>query len=301
MNIDEVSKALSEKIDDVRIGENMALHTSFKTGGCADIMAVPKDLSEIRHTVQTVFGFGCPLFVMGRGTNLIVTGKGYRGVILKLADAFSGVQIEGDGVTVKSGTPLAVLVRETMAASLGGIEFLGGIPGTVGGAVFMNAGAYGGEIGEFIEEVYLTSKNGDVTLRKEEMRFGYRESILGAMPLIVTGAKLKLARCGAAESQKKLTEFSERRREKQPLEFPSAGSTFKRPAGHFAGALIEQAGLKGLSVGGAAVSEKHAGFIINKGGATPEDILALIDTVRRRVMAHSGVMLEPEVKVIGER
>ncbi|MGI5849790.1 MAG: UDP-N-acetylmuramate dehydrogenase [Christensenellales bacterium] len=301
MNINEISKKLSEKIDDVRIKENMASHTSFKVGGCADVMAIPKSQSEIKHAVVTTAALRCPIFVMGRGTNLIVTSKGFRGVILKLADHYSGVEFDGEYATVKSGTPLGIFVRDAINRSLGGVEFLGGIPGTVGGAVYMNAGAYGGEIGDLVEQVYLVSRAGDLTLSRDEMGFGYRRSILNTMPLVITGLRLRLKKCHAEQCRQKLAELSEQRRQKQPLEYPSAGSTFKRPQGYYAGALIEQAGLKGLRIGGAEVSEKHAGFIVNKGGATPEDILALIEEVRLRVMENSGVMLEPEVKVIGEK
>jgi len=301
MNLDEVFGALSDKIKDVRRDESMAAHTSFKAGGCADIMAFPVSDEEVQHVLKTARRLEVPLFVMGRGTNLLVTSKGIRGIVMKLADNFSGVEFDGACVTAKSGTPLAVLVREAMARALGGAEFLGGIPGSLGGAVCMNAGAYGGEIGDFVEEVYMATQNGAVTLNRSEMNFGYRHSILCDKPLIVTGARLRLVPCCREETQEKLCALSEKRRAKQPLEYPSAGSTFKRPEGGFAGTMIEQAGLKGLCVGGAAVSEKHAGFVINTGGATPEDIMALIETVQQRVFAHCGVMLEPEVKIVGER
>ncbi|MDD5016956.1 MAG: UDP-N-acetylmuramate dehydrogenase [Eubacteriales bacterium] len=301
MNINAVSKALSEAIEDVRVRESMADHTSFKVGGDADVMVVPKSNKEIMHAVIIADSFGAPLSVMGKGTNLLVTSKGIRGVVLKLADNFSGMVFDGDCVSVKSGTPLAALVREAASHSLGGIEFLGGIPGTLGGAVTMNAGAYGGEIGGFVQEVYLVSKDGAAMLGHDEMGFGYRKSVLSEKPLIVTGAVLRLKKCDAEKSKKRLSELNGKRREKQPLEYPSAGSTFKRPEGHYAGALIEQAGLKGFGIGGAQVSEKHAGFIVNRGGATPEDIIALIVEVQRRVLQNSSVMLEPEVKIIGER
>lgn len=300
MDIVGIAKALSEKIEDIRINESMAAHTSFKAGGPADILVLPRSVEEIKHVLTTADGFKCPLFVMGRGTNLLVTSKGIRGIVMKMAENFSGVEFHGEHVKAKSGTLLSAIVKEAIAHSLGGAEFLGGIPGALGGAVFMNAGAYGGEIGCFIEEVYVISGHKEKTLRNEDMAFRYRKSILCEKPCIVTGAKLKLQRCPAEESRQKLLALNEQRREKQPLEFPSAGSTFRRPAGCYAGTLIEQAGLKGLCVGGAQVSRKHAGFIINTGGATPEDILALIEEVRLRVLAHSGVSLEPEVKIVGE-
>lgn len=300
MDIGDVAKVLSEKIEHIRINECMAAHTSFKVGGPADVLVMPRSVEEIKHVLLTADGLKCPLFVMGRGTNLLVTGKGIRGIVMKIADNFSGAEFRGECVKAKSGTLLSVIVREAMAHSLGGAEFLGGIPGALGGAVCMNAGAYGGEIGCFIEEVYVVSGSKEKTLRSEDMGFGYRKSVLSEKPYIVTGAKLKLQKCLPEVSRQKLLELNERRREKQPLEFPSAGSTFKRPEGCYAGTLIEQAGLKGLCVGGAQVSRKHAGFIINTGGATPEDILALIKEVGQRVYAHSGVILEPEVKIVGE-
>lgn len=300
MEIGRIAKALSERIKDVRLGESMAMHTSFKAGGPADIMVLPNSADEIKHALAVSGEYGCPLFVMGRGTNLLVTSKGIRGVVLKLADNFAGAEFEGEYVTAKSGMPLASLVREAIDHGLGGAEFLGGIPGTLGGAVYMNAGAYEGETGDLVEEVYLVSGDEEIVVKKCDMGFGYRCSMLGKTPYIVTGVKLKLKPCNMEESLKKLAEFNRRRREKQPLEYPSAGSTFKRPKGCYAGALIEQAGLKGLTIGGAQVSEKHAGFIINTGGAAPEDILALIEKVRKEVYDYCGVALEPEVKVVGE-
>ncbi len=300
METGRIAEALSERIKDVRQGESMALHTSFKAGGPADIMALPKSTDDIKHALAITAAYDCPLFVMGRGTNLLVTSKGYRGVVLKLADNFAGAAFAGEYVTAKSGTPLAALVREAIDHGLGGAEFLGGIPGTLGGAVYMNAGAYEGETCDLVEEVYLVSESEELTVKKSGMGFGYRSSMLNKTPFIVTGVRLKLKPCSTEESLKKLAEFNKRRREKQPLEYPSAGSTFKRPKGCYAGALIEQAGLKGLMIGGAQVSEKHAGFIINTGGAAPEDILALIEKVRREVYEYSGVVLEPEVKVVGE-
>ncbi len=301
MNLGDIAKALAEKIEDVRINESMAGHTSFKVGGDADIMVLPEDVGGIKHAISIAEDSGCPLFVMGRGTNLLVTGKGIRGVVMKIADNYSGAEFDGEYAIVKSGMPNSVFVREAMKKSLGGAEFLGGIPGTIGGAACMNAGAYGGEICEFIEEVYLLSGLKEITFGREDMGFGYRKSIVGRSGMIVTGARLKLKKISAEESKKKLAELNAKRREKQPLEYPSAGSTFKRPPGYYAGTLIEQAGLKGLAIGGAQVSEKHAGFIINKGGATPDDIIGLIEEVQESVEQHSGVRLETEVRIVGER
>ncbi len=297
----EAFDILSDSIEDVRRDEPMTAHTSFKVGGPADVMALPKTVEEVRLVLKTAKYLGSPLLVMGRGTNLLVTSKGLRGIVMKLADNFSGLTIDGSCVMAKSGTQLSVLVRQAAAHCLGGAEFLGGIPGTIGGAVFMNAGAYGGEIGDFVEEVFLTSAAGDLVLRQNEMDFGYRHSVLAAVPLVVTGVRLKLFSCDEQESLAKLEELNARRRDKQPLEYPSAGSTFRRPEGYYAGTLIEQTGLKGLRIGGAEVSEKHAGFVINRGGASPEELISLIEEVQARVFQASGVWLEPEVKIAGEK
>lgn len=301
MNLDKAYKKLAGRIADVRRDERMAAHTSFKVGGLADIMVLPSTDSEIRHAVKTAHKLKMPLFIMGRGTNLLVTSKGLRGIVLKLAENYSGIEIDGENVYAKSGTSLVSLVRECIAQGLGGAEFLGGIPGTVGGAVCMNAGAYGGEIKDFVKQVTFCTPSGNISLSNDKMDFGYRHSILENKPMAVTRVHLKLFRCNAEQSKKKLAVLNEKRREKQPLEYPSAGSTFKRPKGCFAGTIIEQAGLKGLKIGGAEVSTKHAGFIINTGGATPEDILELIELVQAKVKDTTGILLEPEVKIIGER
>lgn len=293
-----VIEELKNKIEDVRINEPMSRHTSFKLGGTADVMVLPKTHEEILSVLKIVDSKD--LFVMGRGTNLLVTSKGIRGVVMKIADNFSGVEIEGTHAVVKSGTQLSALVRQTCGEALGGIEFLGGIPGTLGGAVAMNAGAYGGEIGDFVEEVTLASKSGIIVLRAQEMNFSYRHSIISDLPVVVVSAKMCLTCCDPDESRCRQRELNARRREKQPLEYPSAGSTFKRPSGYYAGALIQEAGLKGFRVGGAQVSEKHAGFVINTGDATPEDVISLIEEVQRIVKEKSGVSLETEVKVVGE-
>jgi UDP-N-acetylmuramate dehydrogenase len=264
-------------------------------------MVLPRTKEELLRGYRVLVSLGCPVFIMGRGTDLLVRSGGMRGVVLKLGDNFSGVTVVDDCVTALAGTPLSVLVQEAAAHGLGGAPFLAGIPGTLGGALAMNAGAYGGEIGDFVEEVFLTSAAGDLVLLQNEMDFGYRHSILAAVPLVVTGVRLKLIPCREEESISKLKELNARRRDKQPLEYPSAGSTFRRPEGGYAGTLIEQTGLKGLRIGGAEVSEKHAGFVINRGGATPEELIALIEEVQARVFQASGIWLEPEVKIAGEK
>lgn len=290
---------LKRKIKDVRIGEKMKAHTSFKLGGPADVMVLPKTSDEIRSVVRILDAQD--MFVMGKGTNLLVTQKGIRGVVMKIADNYAGVEFDGNYAVVKSGTSLASFVKAAARQKLGGAEFLGGIPGTMGGAITMNAGAYGGQICDFVVEVTLATKAGIFVFSREEMEFSYRHSIVCDTPMTVVSAKLCLERCDMKESKCKLSELNARRKDKQPLEFASAGSTFKRPEGYYAGALIEQAGCKGLRIGGAQVSKKHAGFIINTGRASADDVLALIKDVQQKVKEHSGVLLETEVKVVGER
>lgn len=300
MDSNAIKHALSEYITDVRLSEPMSRHTSFKVGGPADVMALPETKQELMRALVTLKQMDCPAFIMGRGTNLLVRSKGIRGAVIKLADNFSDISIKGEYVSAQSGASLSAIVRAAMERGLGDASFLGGIPGTLGGAVAMNAGAYGGEIGPLVEEVYIVSPNGEVALSREEMHFGYRRSLISEYPLVIAGAKLKFGRVPAEQTQALLADFAQRRRSKQPLEYASAGSTFKRPEGNFAGTLIEQAGLKGILVGGAQVSEKHAGFVINAGSATPDDILELIALIQKRVYEFSGVTLEPEVKIVGE-
>ena len=294
-----ILQELKKNIEDVRLGELMSEHTSFKIGGPADVMVLPKSSDEILSAVR-ILGAG-NIFVMGKGTNLLVTAKGIRGVVMKIGDNYSGIEFDEDCATVKSGTTLKSFVRDATKRGLGGAEFLGGIPGSMGGAIAMNAGAYGGEICEFVQEVTLATRAGILVLKCDEMGFSYRRSILRDLPMVVVSAKLKLLRCDVEESKCKLSELNARRRDKQPLEFASAGSTFKRPDGYYAGALIEQAGCKGHCIGDAQVSEKHAGFIINKGSASADDVIELIEDVQQKVKAQSGVVLETEVKVVGER
>ncbi len=294
-----ILQELKNRIEDVRFDEMMSAHTSFKVGGPADVMVLPKTQEEIESAVQILGADN--IFVMGKGTNLLVTQKGIRGVVMKIAENFSGVEFEEDCATVKSGTTLSSFVNEAIRMSLGGAEFLGGIPGTMGGAIVMNAGAYGGEICEFVQEVTLATRAGIIVLGCDEMGFSYRHSILSELPMVVVSAKLKLLRSDQEQSKRILNELNAKRRDKQPLEYASAGSTFKRPQGHYAGALIEQAGLKGHCIGDAQVSDKHAGFIINKGSACSDDVIALVEDVKAKVKAQSGVLLETEVKVVGER
>lgn len=238
---------------------------------------------------------------MGNGSNLLVSDKGYRGVVIQLWKNFSDIETEDNTITVKAGALLSKVAAEALEESLTGMEFASGIPGTMGGAVMMNAGAYGGEMKDIIREVTVLTREGELlTLSKEEMNFGYRTSVVKEKGYVVISAELQLRKGDREEIRKVMDELKERRVTKQPLDMPSAGSTFKRPEGYFAGKLIMDAGLRGFSVGGAQISEKHCGFVVNKGDATAADVLGLIGEVQKRVQEKFGVALEPEVKFLGE-
>lgn len=279
----------------------MSKHTTFRVGGAADYMILPESTSELITAVQNLKKNNIPYYIIGKGSNLLVLDKGIRGAIIKLSDNFSKISFSDNIVTAASGTLLGELVRDSHKNGLCGMETLGGIPGTVGGAVVMNAGAYGGQIADFILSINAIDDSSNIiTLDKGSLKLGYRTSSILSRGLIVLDASFTLEFGDINAAKERLRDYNNKRREKQPIDFPSAGSTFKRPQGHFAGKLIEDAGLKGFSIGGAQVSEKHAGFIINKGEATACDIINLIDYVRKTVSDKFGVDLEPEVKIIGE-
>ena len=281
-------------------GESMAKHTSFRVGGPADVLFLPGSSDEVAAALRICREEGAPVYVIGAGTNLIVADEGVRGVVIALGDGFSAVTRDGTHILAEAGAKLSRVSQEALAGGLTGLEFAAGIPGSVGGGAAMNAGAYGGEISHCLEWVDILLEDGSVErLGNADMGFDYRTSLPLREGGIVLRARFALEPGDAAEIGAAMREYNRRRREKQPLEYPSAGSTFKRPKGLFAGALIEEAGCKGLTVGGAQVSEKHAGFIINRGGATAADILALIAEVRRRVYERSGVLLEREVRLLG--
>lgn len=283
------------------LNEPMCNHTTFRTGGPADTVYLPKSTEEVRLVIEDARRQGVPWAVMGRGSNLLVSDKGFRGIIVKLADDFADIRIEGNTVAADAGASLRDVAQKSIEAGLAGLEFAGGIPGALGGGVSMNAGAYGGELKDYIESVRVLTPDGKVKdLSNAEMRFSYRASAVQEDGLVVLGAVFRLPYGDREESFKKLSELNRRRRECQPLQYPSAGSTFKRPPGYFAGALIEGCGLKGCTIGGAMVSEKHAGFIINTGGAASSDIYALIRRVQDEVLHKTGVALQTEVKMIGD-
>ena len=282
--------------------EPMRLHTSFRVGGPADVLFAPADEEELSSALELARRGGCPCTVIGNGSNLLVKDGGIRGLVIRLGENFAETRFEENEVFVCPGQSLARLAQMAMEKSLAGLEFASGIPGSVGGAMAMNAGAYQGEMKQVAVGARLMDpKSGEVrSCTAEELALGYRDSRMLHTGEIVTLAHLRLQPGDKKEILARMEDLNARRREKQPLNYPSAGSTFKRPEGHFAGALIEQAGLKGTRVGGAQVSEKHAGFISNAGGAAAKDILDLIGLVQDRVFDASGVMLQTEVRVLGE-
>ncbi len=287
--------------DNVRLHEPMKKHTTFRIGGPADYYLCPHSTEELQKILQICRENKLEFFILGNGSNLLVSDKGYRGVVIQLWKNFSDIETEDNTITVKAGTLLSKVAAEALEESLTGMEFASGIPGTMGGAVMMNAGAYGGEMKNIIREVTVLTREGELlTLSKEEMNFGYRTSVVKEKGYVVISAVLQLRKGDREEIRKVMDELKERRVTKQPLDMPSAGSTFKRPEGYFAGKLIMDAGLRGFSVGGAQISEKHCGFVVNKGDATAADVLGLIGEVQKRVQEKFGVALEPEVKFLGE-
>lgn len=287
--------------DNVKLYEPMKKHTTFRIGGPADYYLCPHSTEELQKILQICTENKIDFFILGNGSNLLVSDKGYRGAVIQLWKNFSDIMVKGTVITVKAGALLSKVAAEALEASLTGMEFASGIPGTIGGAVMMNAGAYGGEMKDIIQEVTVLTKKGEIlTLSKEEMEFGYRTSVVKEKGYVVISVALQLKKGDKEEIRKVMDDLKERRVTKQPLDMPSAGSTFKRPEGYFAGKLIMDAGLRGFSVGGAQISEKHCGFIVNKGNATAADVLGLIEEVQKRVQEQFGVALHPEVRFLGE-
>lgn len=287
--------------DRVLVNEPMAGHTTFRIGGPADYFIEAADAEEIRWAIAVCREEGLPWFVLGRGSNLLVGDRGFRGVVLSVYREFQGIETEQETVRVKAGTLLTTLTGKLLEESLTGMEFASGIPGTVGGAVMMNAGAYGGEMKDIVREVTVLTPEGEILcLSAAEMKFGYRTSVVKEKEYIVLSAVLELKKGDPEEIRRKMQELKAKRVEKQPLEYPSAGSTFKRPEGYFAGKLIMDAGLAGARVGGAQVSEKHCGFVVNTNNATAADVRELMSRVQKTVEEKYGVRLEPEVRFLGE-
>ena len=285
---------------ELREYEPMSRHTSFRVGGPVRLMALPKTAEQAAAAVRTAAGMGVTPFYMGNGSNLLVDDGGWDGFLVKSFDGLGVLEGTGETLTAGSGVLLSRLASFALDRGLTGLEFAHGIPGSLGGGVTMNAGAYGGELCLVIASVTCLTPAGVLeSVPAADCAFGYRRSAFSGGERLILGAELRLRTGDRAEIRAQMDELARRRKEKQPLEYPSAGSTFKRPEGRFAAALIEQCGLKGYAVGGAQVSEKHAGFLINRGGATAGDLLRLIDHVRETVLRETGVALELEVKTLG--
>ena len=296
---DSLNRFLPE--DKIKTEEIMSRHTTFRVGGPADCLVTPSNEDELGGIIRYLNKVEIPYFVVGNGSNLLVSDKGYKGIIIKIGDEMGQVTVEGNRIHAGGGASLARVARAALDAGLTGLEFAAGIPGTVGGALIMNAGAYDGEMKMVVEDVTVIDAEGNaLALDNETMEFGYRTSALKNSKFVATGCTFLLEKGDPEAIKAKMDDFAQRRRDKQPLEFPSAGSTFKRPEGHFAGKLIQDAGLAGFTVGGAQVSEKHCGFVINKGDATAKDIKILIEFVQDKVKDTFGVDLEPEVIMLGE-
>jgi UDP-N-acetylmuramate dehydrogenase len=301
-----ISKAVIESIqrfvpsENIHLQEPMSRHTTFRVGGEADCLVELENEEQLRKVQHYLYLVEIPFVVLGNGSNVLISDEGYRGVVLQIGKKMNKVTVEGNRVKAQAGALMSQVAAAALANGLTGLEFASGIPGTVGGGVVMNAGAYGGEMKQVVETVTVVNKDSEImVLDNEAMEFGYRHSTIKNQPFVVTEVTFVLQTGDKTQIKALMDDLAARRRDKQPLEFPSAGSTFKRPEGHFAGALIMNAGLRGFTIGGAQVSEKHCGFVINKGGATAEDVRQVVREVRRIVKEQFDVELEPEVIFLG--
>jgi UDP-N-acetylmuramate dehydrogenase len=284
----------------VRTNEPMKNHTTFKIGGSAQVFVTPETASQIQDIVNLGREETVPVHIIGNGSNLLVSDEGVEGIVVAVFGKLAGYDICDTTINAQAGMSLIALSNIAADEGLSGLEFASGIPGSLGGAIYMNAGAYDGQMADVVANItVIDSDNNIEVLSAEDLDFGYRSSIIAKKNMIVLSARLQLKRANQIAIKSRMNEFSELRKMKQPLEYPSAGSTFKRPEGYFAGKLISDAGLKGYTIGGAQVSEKHAGFIINTGNATAKDVVALCDYVTAQVFEKSGVKLELEVKKLG--
>lgn len=280
--------------------EPMSKHTSFRIGGPADLFVQPANEEELWNALHLARQEKVPFFIVGNGSNLLVSDEGFRGMILHTGGMLKDISVEGDVIYAQAGALLSTVAKTALEHGLAGMEFAAGIPGTLGGAVCMNAGAYGGEMKDILLDAEVLTQEGErLVLPVEELNLSYRHSVIFEKNYVVLAAHIRLSRGDTAEIKNRMNELAGARRDKQPLEYPSAGSTFKRPEGYFAGKLIQDAGLKGYTVGGAQVSEKHSGFVINRGGATAEEVRFLIRQVQQKVRSQFGVELEPEVRMLG--
>ena len=287
--------------DDIKTNEPMNKHTSFRVGGPARVFLTIHSEEILSKTLAFIKNRSFPYFVLGNGSNLLVSDSGYEGVIIYLGEEFAGIEVNGTGIRSGSAAFLGRVARKALEEELTGLEFAAGIPGSLGGGVVMNAGAYGGELSQVVTKVRVMDTDGRILiLEKEDLLLGYRTSVFKQKPYIILEVFMELQKGIKVEIQGKMDEYTKARIEKQPLEYPSAGSTFKRPEGHFAGKLIMDAGLRGYQVGGAQVSEKHCGFVINKGNATATDIRTLMRDVTKKVKEQFGIDLEAEVILLGE-
>ena len=281
--------------------EPMSRHTTFRIGGPADVFVTPKDEKQTAEVLAAVRRSGLPFFILGNGSNLLVSDSGFRGVVIRIYRNMSDIDVSGEEIRAGAGALLSAIAAAARNADLTGFEFASGIPGTLGGAVVMNAGAYGGVMKDVLVSAKVLTPQGEIkTLGLPELKLGYRTSIIKEEDLVVLAAVMRFEKGDPAAIRDKMQDLQQRRVSKQPLEFPSAGSTFKRPEGYFAGKLIQDAGLRGFTVGGAKVSDKHCGFVINADHATADDVMRLIHQVSDRVFENSGVRLEPEVRFLGD-
>ncbi len=293
-----VVKALENFLpaENIYLNEPMSQHTTFRIGGEADCFLQIENVEQLKKVQRYLQQLEIPYFVLGNGSNLLVGDEGFAGVILEIADKMNEVKVRGNLIVAQAGAPMSKIARIAYENGLTGFEFAAGIPGTIGGGVVMNAGAYGGELKQVVTLVRVVDKEGDLLdLDNATMEFGYRTSAIKHQPFTVAEVHIQLQEGEPEQIKAQMDELARKRREKQPLEYPSAGSTFKRPEGYFAGELIMNAGLRGYQVGGAQVSEKHCGFVINTGGATAADVKQLIAHVQETVKERYGVELEPEV------
>ena len=287
--------------DNIVSDEPMRKHTTFRIGGNADIFVRPESKEQIAEILRLCRKQDVPYFILGNGSNLLVGDRGFRGVVINIMDNMNDIKVDGGIIKAQAGAMLIKVSRTARDNSLTGLEFASGIPGTIGGAIYMNAGAYGGEMKDVVTQVTAMDAEGEIyTFGTDELEFSYRHSVIQQRDLIVLDVTMKLAAGDQKIIDDRMSELAVARRTKQPLEYPSAGSTFKRPEGYFAGKLIMDAGLRGYRVGDAQVSEKHCCFVVNRGNATADDVIKLIDDVKAKVSEEYDVVLEPEVRMIGE-
>lgn len=301
MDYSAIEKACNDSGSAFERGGVIAPYTSMKIGGGCDVICEPSCEAALISIINACKSGGVPYFVLGRGSNVLFGDNGFRGCVIHIAKGMGGIAVNGDEITAGAGESLSAVCRAALENSLCGMEFAYGIPGSVGGALYMNAGAYGGEMKDIVVSARCLKADGSIVeLPAEDMKLRYRGSIFSDGEYVILSVKLKLRRGSRDEIKSRMDELMEKRRSKQPLEYPSCGSTFKRPEGYFAAALIEECGLKGCTVGGAQVSEKHSGFVINKGGATFSDVMTLVEHIKKTVREQKGVSLECEMLIVPE-